>query len=300
MSLARTTTSISPATPLSFCSVFTSWSAWRSWGTSSRTSDTTSLWVSTARPRTATAKPTARIRRGRCTACASARSEVSTPHSRTRAQRQATACARPGAGHPVPAALRAGAHAREPRAALGGRQAHQRGEPGGQRAGQRQHHAQHQQRPEAAHQRHGREQQHQEPDGRGQPGGGDGGPAGRGRRHRGLAVVEAALPPLVVAGLELDRVVHGQADQHRQHRDRRHGQAAAGQGQRAEGQRRGGQRHGQRQQPQPGAEHQRQRRRHEQQGRPQQHEDGAAHRVGQALDDHRDAGDHVARAGAWA
>ena len=46
MSSARTVTSISPDTPVASWSVFTSFSAWRSCGTSSRTSETTSLWVS--------------------------------------------------------------------------------------------------------------------------------------------------------------------------------------------------------------------------------------------------------------
>ena len=66
-------------------------------------------------------------------------------------------------------------------------EAHQRGEPGGERARQGQHDAEHQQRAEAAHHRHRRQQQHEEA-GRGrEAGGGDRRAAGRGRHARAAA-----------------------------------------------------------------------------------------------------------------
>ena len=94
MSSARTVTSISPATPVSSWRVFTSFSACRSRGTSSRTSETTSLCVSTAQPTIATARPTASTRRGRVTAYARPRSPRLATPSLTFRQRRANA--RPG------------------------------------------------------------------------------------------------------------------------------------------------------------------------------------------------------------
>ena len=81
MSSARTVTSISPDTPVSCWSVFTSFSAWRSWGTSSRTSETTVLCVSSARPTTATASPMASTRLGCESEKPSVRQERSASHS---------------------------------------------------------------------------------------------------------------------------------------------------------------------------------------------------------------------------
>ena len=282
MSSARTVTSISPETPVSFWSTFTSRSAWRSCGTSSRTSDATSLCVSSARPTTATASPIASTRRGLDRARPSARHERSASHSPaacTRGwlakRRQARrARRRGGIGRPA--------------------EARQRREARAQRAAERQHDSEHEQQPEAAHHRHRREQQHEEAGGGGEAGGEDRGPAGGDGGHRRLRV--AARLGLVEAGLELDGVVHREPDQDRQRRDRGHRQAAARQRQGAERHRRGGEREAEREQPQARAEHERQRARHQQEGGAEQDEDRALDGVGQPLRHHRHPGHDVARA----
>ena len=77
-------------------------------------------------------------------------------------------------------------------------------------------------------------------------------------RERGrLRPARAGRDRLVVAGLELDRVVDGEADQDRQDRDRGHRQRAAEEAEQAEGERRRGEREAERQQPEAGAEDQR-------------------------------------------
>ena len=96
---------------------------------------------------------------------------------------------------------------------------------------------------------------------------------------------------LVVASLELDRVVHSEADQHGQHGDRGHRQVTANQRQGAERHR--GRRQGQcqRKQPQAGPEDERERGGHHQQRRHEQHEDRAPNGVREPLDHHRHPGE---------
>ncbi len=175
-----------------------------------------------------------------------------------------------------------------------GTEAHERSEAGAERAAEREHDPEHQQQAEAAHHRHWGEQQHQESGRRREAGRDDRRAARDHGRHRRLGV--SACLCLVEAGLELDRVVHRQADQHGQRRDRRHREAAARERQRAEGHGRRGERKPQRQQPQARAEHQRQRSRHQHQSRSEQDEDRALHGVGEPLRHHRHARDDVARA----
>jgi hypothetical protein len=77
-------TSISPETPVASWRTFTSSSAWRSRGTSSRTSEITSVCVSAAHPSTATASPIIRTRRGRTSATSTPRRPHAASLSRTR------------------------------------------------------------------------------------------------------------------------------------------------------------------------------------------------------------------------
>ncbi len=179
---------------------------------------------------------------------------------------------------------------RGPSAAKAGK----RGEARAERADQRHRDAGHEQRSETAHHRHRRQQQHEETHRRGHSSGEDRRPT-RGRGGHGRLALSAGLC-LIEAGLELDGVVHRQADQHGEHGDRGHRQVAAHERQAAEGHRRGGERERQREQPQPRPEHERQRGRHQEQRRDQQDEDRAAYGVRQPLGDHRHPGHDVASA----
>ncbi len=101
---------------------------------------------------------------------------------------------------------------------------------------------------------------------------------------------------LVEAGLELDRVVDGEADQDRQGGDRGHRQGAAEEAEEAEDERRGGQGERQRQQAQARAEDEQQGQRHHHQGDGEEDEQGVLQRACEAVDDDRGAGDDVAAA----
>ena len=245
MSSARTVTSISPETPVSFWSVSTSRSAWRSCGTSSWTSEVTAVCVSSASPTTATAIPMASTRRGRDSEKPSVRHERSASHSRAAARagaRAAAHLAERGRARPLAPGREKRVSAAKPAHSA---QASAITMPTTSSA------------PKPRTIGTGERSRTRKPVGGGEPRREDRGPAGRDGGHGRLRL--APRRSLVVARLELDRVVHRQADQHRQRRDRRHRQVAAGERQRAERHGRGGERERQRQQPQPRVEHERER-----------------------------------------
>ena len=108
-----------------------------------------------------------------------------------------------------------------------------------------------QEQPEVANHRGRGELQGEEARRRGQAGGGDRRGAAGGGTPRRLAPLAPALHSLVIAGLELDRVVDGKPDQDRQHGDRGHRQRAAEEAEETEGERRRGERDGKRQESKP-------------------------------------------------
>ncbi len=179
---------------------------------------------------------------------------------------------------------------------------------GRERAQQRKRDPRHEQHAEAAHHRHGREQQHQHRGGARRGGGRDRRAAGgrraldrrttlRTRRRAGGGRGVQFLQRLSDPRLELDRVVDGEPDEHRQHGDRGHGQGGPRRRERAEGERRGEQRESERQQPRSACEHEPERAGHHHDHRDQQKRDRARDRLGEIGDDHGLAGDRVARAG---
>ena len=206
-----------------------------------------------------------------------------------------------------PRELPADAHRRAPSARRRDRQ-RDRGGAHAERAQQRDRDAHDEQHAEAADHRHGREQQHQHRGGAGRGRRRDRRPAGAAARARAPARRRAwrrarrlrrrcrALGLLLHARLELDRVVDGEPDEHRQHRDRGHRQRRPDGRQRAERERRGEQRQRERQQPRAPGEDEPERRRHHQQHGDQQQLDRVADRAGQIRDDHRLAGHEVALA----
>ena len=111
--------------------------------------------------------------------------------------------------------------------------------------------ATHQEKAEVADHRGRREVEGQEAGGGGEACGGDRGAAGGGGATRRIGAGETRGDGLVEAGLELDRVVDGEADQDRQDGDRGHRQRAAGEAEEAEDERRRREGDGQRQQAHP-------------------------------------------------
>ena len=245
----RTVTSISPDTPVASCSSFTSLSAGRSCGTSSRTSEI-DLGLGVGGPAEHGDAP------GRSASTlprppASARSTAAQAAARRRAGRRGR---RSGpAGSRRARAIRAGGRAQRAAACggtLGGSGSRRQksmsaAKPAVSAQASASDDADDEHDAEAAHHRHRRQQQHQEarPPSTA-PAVAIVGPPARAAR---------APPPPAAAARPRERcsskrawnwiaVVHRQADQHRQGRDRGHRQRAAGQRQRAEDERRRGQR----------------------------------------------------------
>ena len=104
-------------------------------------------------------------------------------------------------------------------------------------------------------------------------------------------------PGLVEAGLELDRVVHREADQHRQHCDRADRERATEEGDEPEGERACGDRHPEGQQPQRARQDEKQRQGHHQAGDPEQQQRLVAELPRAGVDHDRGAGDDVAAVG---
>ena len=189
-------TSISPDTPVASCSSFTSLSAWRSRGTSSRTSEI-DLGLRVGHPAERARRPARSS--ARAAAAASARSTARRPQPAslrpTRARRTARRALVATALPPVGRARRAA------RGSTGGtsgaplaRSGSARRSPAVSAQASATKMPDHEQGAEAAHHRHRREQQHQEADGGGQAGGGDRRPARAGRRGRAGGRAAAAPP----------------------------------------------------------------------------------------------------------
>ena len=119
------------------------------------------------------------------------------------------------------------------------------------------------------------------------------GPPSAAARGRRLGRGQTRPARLLEAGVELDRVVHRQADQHRQRGHRRHREVAAHERHGAE--REPGRAEGehQRQHPQSRAEHERQHGGHHQHHGDQEHDDRLLHRMRERVRHHRHAAHHV-------
>ena len=246
-----TSTATSPPTPVSRSSVSSACSELRSWGTSFVMSVSTLVCVSSPQPSAASASPAHSTRSGRRSAGPSANRDDG---ARQRVVAQQLAGPAPGRGQPprAPAGARAraggaaarrAAAARAPRRRRSARTAARSRRP--RRAARRS------RAPSAPARAAARASPRRSPRRRWRSSG-----RRRARRARspqsrsgpGGGPARLAAERLADAGLELDRVVDGEADQHRQHGDRGDGQRGAGGRQRAEGQRGGEQRERQRQQ----------------------------------------------------
>ena len=172
----------------------------------------------------------------------------------------------------------------------------ERGRSGGHRCCECEGDADDEQNAEAADHRDRGQQQDEEAGGGCERGGCDGGRAGAGCSRDRVDALCACRLLLLDAALELDRVVDGEADQHRQDGDRGHREAGAGECHRAERHARGGERDQQRQQPQARAEQQQQGERHRRDGDDQQHRDPVGQAVRERVGHGGHAGDDVGAA----
>ena len=198
----------------------------------------------------------------------------------------------PGRAHERPGPRKHRRDVRRRRFALG--EAGERRDAGGGRAGQSEDDPDDHGHCEPVHHRDRREQQHEEPRRGGQASACDDRAAAHRCGPRRGARPEPLGARLVEARLKLDRVVHGQPDEHGQRRDRRHRQVVARECDESVRHCRRGEGQPERQQPHTGPEHQRQRGGHEQERRSEQDEDRVLDRRGQGIDHHRDARDDVA------
>ena len=288
--------------PVACSSSSTFWSAGRSRGTSSRMSEITGIRVPTPQPMIATRAATASTLPGAAIEKARARP----PTARPREPRAAPAARRGAPARPTaarPRAVRAAVDSAPCRVragpAVGGGRLQQGEAREAHRERQREgdHEPEHEEEREAANHRDRREHQHGEARHRGQAGRCDHRAPPCGGLHRRSWRRGARSHRLRKAGLELDRVVDGEADQHRQDRDRGHGQRAPDQRQEAEHEAGRADRDPERQEPQRGPEDQREGDHHRRQGGGQEDEDLAGELLGEPLEHHRHAADHVARLG---
>ena len=255
---AWTLTSSSPETPVASWSLFRSRTAPMLCGASSRTSETLSIWVPNPHPRTARASPAASSSRGRLTASASRR-------SRTRGRWRGSGAPPPPLGERRLSAAKPAVRASPKAIAMPTTRS----------------------RPKLLTMGVGESRRARKP----APVARQavpivGPPRGGGGAYR-VHAARAGGHLLVEAGLKLDRVVDGEADQDRQRGDRGHRQRAPDQAEEPEGERRGGERHGERQEPQAGAEDDREDERHHADGDCEQEQQGVLQRSGQAVDDDR-------------